>query len=322
MKKHWLAITISLIAVIALVIGGFFVLNRNLSPSTKAEEKFVETVQVKKSDPLSFNGISKSKQTQSINFNQAFGETINLEKQNGEAVSQGDLIAIYYSLKDYNNLLDKKSKVKQKKIEINNLKQDVQINSKKITALTNEVNQLNKEITKLSDAAPNKVYAELDGILTIPTSAGNDGMKPVAEISSNDTNVEIQVSEYDLSHIQKDQTVKLTPVDSGNKIKGTISSIAQRPDNTTSKISTYTVKITPASSLNNGNHVQVKIPLDEIKVPLSAVKEEDKKFYVYKSNGPRYTKKELKGEKKDSYFVVTSGLKNDESIVKNYKDAD
>ncbi|BDR55554.1 efflux RND transporter periplasmic adaptor subunit [Xylocopilactobacillus apis] len=318
MKKRW--IIIALIGAAALAVGVVILTGRNKTKA-KIPEKITQTIQVQKSDPLSFNGISKSKKTQSITLNQALGENLYLEKQDGESVMQGELIATYYSFKDYNTLLDKQSRVRQKKAEIDNLKKDVQSNSAKITALTNEVNQLNKEITKMRDAAPNKVYAQFDGVLTMSTSS-SDGMKPLAEISSNEASVAISVSEYDLSHLSQDQEVKLAPVDSGTKIKGTITSIATRPENTTSKISTYTAQIKPSEELKNGSHVQVTVSLKEIKVPNSAVKEEDKKFYVYKANGSKYTKKEIQGAKQDSYFVVTGGLKNNESIVKNYKDAD
>ncbi|BDR59105.1 efflux RND transporter periplasmic adaptor subunit [Xylocopilactobacillus apicola] len=319
MKKRWLIITI--IGVIAAFAVMLAIFNNHNKTSAKMPEKITQTIQVQKSAPLTFNGISKSKKTQSITLNQALGENLYLEKQDGEAVAQGDLIATYYILKDYNTLLDKLNKVRQKNAEINNLKKDVQNNSAKITALTNEVNQLNKQITKMRDAAPNKVYAQFDGVLTVPTSS-SEVMKPLAEISSNDASVVISVSEYDLSHLNQDQEVKLAPVDSGTKIKGTITRIATRPDNTTSKISTYTAQIKPETELKNGSHVQVTVPLKEIKIPNSAVKEEDKKFFVYKANGSKYTKKEIQGTKKDNYFVVTKGLKNDESIVKNYKDAD
>ncbi|BDR59122.1 efflux RND transporter periplasmic adaptor subunit [Xylocopilactobacillus apicola] len=322
MKKHWIVITITSVAIIAVLVGAMTLLQkRRVAAQMPDRETITETLQVKKSEPLSFNGIYKSNNTQSVSFNQALGDSVNLEKQNGEAVTQGDLIATYYSTKDYNTLLDKKKQINQKNADINNLKQDVQGNSTKITNLTNEVNQLTKDLNKMRDDAPNKVYAQFDGVLTVPTGS-NDGVKPLAEISSNEASVQIQVSEYDLSHLQKDQAVKLSPVDSGNKIKGTISSIAERPDNNTSKISTYLVSITTEEALKNGNHVQVSIPLNEVKIPLSAVKEEDKKFYIYKANGSKYTKKEIQGTKKDNYFLVTSGLKNDESIVKNYKAAD
>ncbi|BDR57866.1 efflux RND transporter periplasmic adaptor subunit [Xylocopilactobacillus apicola] len=316
MKKYWIAISV---AVIAIVVGVIFI--KRGSNNRKPPEISIQTVQVKKSDPLSFNGIAKSKNTQSITLNQALGENIHLEKQSGEAVTQGDLVATYYSLKDYNTLLNKQRQVRQKNDEIDQLKKDVQNNSAKITTLTNDVNQLNKELNKMRDDAPNKIYAQFDGVVTVPTSS-SDGMKPVAEISSNDASVVISVSEYDLSHLFWDQEVKLAPVDSGTKIKGKITNIADRPDNTTSKISTYTAQIKPDEELKNGSHVQVTIPLKEIKIPKSAVKEEDKKFFVYKANGSKYTKKEIQGTKKDNYFVVTSGLKSNESIVKNYKEAD
>ena len=321
MKKHFKAIILAII-IIFLAVGSIFLyLKSKSSQKNVAQEKVIETFQVKKSDPLTFNGISKSRKIQTVSFNQSLGETIRLEKQNGDAVTQGDIIATYYSLKDDNAILDKQSKIRQKNTEIENFKKDVQGNSSKITGLTNEVNQLNKEINKLKDNSPNKIYAQFDGICTIPTSSGNDGVKPLAEISSNDMSVEIQVSEYDLGHLKKDQEVRLSSVDSDKKIDGTISVIAQRPDNTTSKISTYTVEVNPTEELKNGNHVQVSIPLNEIKIPKSAVKEEDKKLYVYKANGSKYTKKEIQGAKKDNYFVVTSGLQNNGSIVKNYKDA-
>lgn len=320
MKKHWVAVTsITTVAVIAVVVGVIFI--KKGSSNSKPSERIIQTVQVKKSDPLSFNGITKSKNTQSITFNQVLGDNINLEKQSGEGVMQGELVATYYSLKDYNTLLNKKRQVHQMTSEIDQLKKDVQNNSAKITTFTNEVNQLNKELTKMRDDAPNKVYAQFDGVLTVPTSS-SDGMKPVAEISSNDASVVISVSEYDLSHLALEQEVKLAPVDSESKIKGKITNISDRPDNTTSKISTYTAQIKPSEDLKNGSHIQVTIPLKEIKIPKSAIKEEDKKFFVYKANGSKYTKKEIHGSKKDSYFVVTSGLKSNETIVKNYKEAD
>lgn len=323
MKKHLIPIVITIVVIISLAGGSIFLYLKNKdSQNIKTQERVTETLNVKKSDPLSFNGISKSKKTQSITLNQALGENLYLEKQDGEAVSQGELIATYYHLKDYNTFLDKQSKVRQKNNEIDNVKADVQNNSMKIANLTNEVIQLNKEISKMRDDAPNKVYAQFDGVLTVLTSTGNDGMKPLAEISSNESSVVISVSEYDLSHLYQGQEVKLVPGDSGTKVKGTITSIANRPDNTNSKISTYTTQIKPEIELKNGSHVQVIVPLKEIKIPNSAVKKEDKKFYVYKANGSKNMKKGIQGFKKDNYFVVTKGLKNDESIVKNYKDAD
>lgn len=315
MKKRW--IIIALIGAAALAVGVVILTGRNKTKA-KIPEKITQTIQVQKSDPLSFNGISKSKKTQSITLNQALGENLYLEKQDGESVMQGELIATYYSFKDYNTLLDKQSRVRQKKAEIDNLKKDVQSNSAKITALTNEVNQLNKEITKMRDAAPNKVYAQFDGVLTMSTSS-SDGMKPLAEISSNEASVAISVSEYDLSHLSQDQEVKLAPVDSGTKIKGTITSIATRPENTTSKISTYTAQIKPSEELKNGSHVQVTVSLKEIKVPNSAVKKKTRSSMSIRPMVPSILRRKFKGQSKIVTLWLPEGLKTTNRLLRTIK---
>jgi HlyD family secretion protein len=317
MKKNKLWIILVLLAIVFSLAFALIFFNNS---SKKNDDQVIETISVEKSASLNFTGISKSKNVQYLNFNQQLGETIFLEIQDGSEVSKGDLIASYYSLEVNNSLIDHENKVSQKQEEIETLKHNENGDSEKIATLSNEIEQLEKDIKTLETYAVAKIYSSFDGLFTANLGANYEAGEVLGKIMSKEMDVEIEVSEYDLEKLEKNMTIQLTYVNKSEKVDGVINHISKLSENTTSKVSSYLATITPSENIPNGYHVQVSIPMNEIKVPLTSVKIEEQKAYVYKSSGEKFEKIEVEVDETDHYYIIKNGIKEKDTIAKNTED--
>jgi len=116
----------------------------------------------------------------------------------------------------------------------------------------------------------------------------------------------------------------LFTVPAGEKIEGTVSQIsgvATKNTNLDESDTKVTIKLNDVKSLRPGATINATIFYNEskniIKIPYSAVMNENNKYYVFtvdKSN--KITKKEIGiGTNDDSYYEITSGLSVGERII-------
>ncbi|MBP1047238.1 efflux RND transporter periplasmic adaptor subunit [Enterococcus sp. BWM-S5] len=311
-KRTWLvALTV---VILFLLIGVTVYLN---SGKKQVAEEKADTFLVEKSEALNFTGMVKAKKVQYINFNQQFGETIWVEKENRENVAEGELVASYYSQEVNNSLIERQKKQRDVQNEISTLKKDETGNSEKIAELSKEVEQIKQDIGTLKSYAVTKIYAEHAGIFTVDLSSNYGVGEPIGKVSSKISYVEIEVSEYDIEKLKEDMTVTLKYVNKSQDLSGKVTSVAKLAENETSKVSSYSVQIDPSEEIRNGYHVQTIVPIEEIKIPLSAVKREGQKHYVYKLVENDFVKTEIVVEAYQNYYIVQSGLNEKEEIIED-----
>lgn len=142
------------------------------------------------------------------------------------------------------------------------------------------------------------------------------------------------VSEKDFSKIKVEDNISVNIISENKTIDGKVLQIDDRPISVTeltsiqgastnsSNISYYNVLITLNSQegLINGFHSQGKITLgdDTIKVLKTSVIKEDNKNYVFVDADGLIDKVEITlGEEEGEYVIVTSGLKENDMVMKN-----
>lgn len=167
------------------------------------------------------------------------------------------------------------------------------------------------------------LVSPVDGVITTKTFDVNEmasQSQPAFVISSMNTlQVDISVTQADISKFTADQTVNVTIGD--ETVEGTVRYV---PTVTDSKNSLYIVEVLVDNSngdFNAGMAAEVEVSTekqdDTITVPKKAVFDEDGQSYVYiVGDDNRAVKTEItKGIETDSQIEITSGVDADDTIV-------
>ncbi|MHC5229286.1 efflux RND transporter periplasmic adaptor subunit [Enterococcus sp. LJL99] len=312
MKKHYVKKTIILTTFLFCIYA-----TTGCKDNKKVAQTKYDDITISATEPLSFSGVACSQRKQAITFNSQFGETIRLEKNNKDEVLKGDLVAAYYSLEVNNSLLEQEVKWQKNQNETKEMEKDTASNKEKLEKLNEEKKDIENQVKTLKTYAVAKIYADFDGTVVHDATATAENGQPIAEIFSKDQLIEMKATEYDVNKLHIGQVLQVKNVSSAKKMSGEIIEIASFPEDTTSKVSSYKIKIKCNEFIKNGNHLQLFLEMSEFKIPLSSVMEDEGKLYVYKIDGKKAKKSEINGEKSDNYFIVTSGLEEKDRIIKN-----
>lgn len=189
----------------------------------------------------------------------------------------------------------------------------------------------NQALENAKSKVTTNVSSTIDGIAVVDTSGKGDATVPVVKVVSKSTIIEAKVSEYDYSRVLKDQTVTILPANDTKKIQGTITEVNKLPDNSgaaaaagaaggavqTSAMANYTFKVKPAEDLQYGYNCQISLPVNELRVPKSAITKENDKQYVFVYSKGKAHKTFITTVEKNGVFVVTEGLKEKDRIISN-----
>ena len=138
--------------------------------------------------------------------------------------------------------------------------------------------------------------------------------------------VEVSLSDSQIKNVAVGQRVEITSdsLPNGEKVEGEvteISGVATKSSSLDESNTAVTIKFNDAKNLRPGATINAVIFYKEsrnvIKVPYSAVMNENGKFYVFTvDNSSKVTKKEVQiGTNDDSYYEVTSGLSEGDRII-------
>jgi HlyD family secretion protein len=184
-----------------------------------------------------------------------------------------------------------------------------------------------KSVDSIRKKANKNVTAEISGIVSVNEKGKTDPTVPVIKIISKNVVVEGIVSEYDYDSIKLRQRVKVRPVSQKEEIGGQIKQINQLPDteinvgdnqaNSTGSLSNYKFLVELDSPVQYGYSVQIKLPIDELRIPKKALIKEGNKEYVYLYISGKVIKKPIKTETKNEVIVVLNGLKEGDVIISN-----
>jgi HlyD family secretion protein len=184
-----------------------------------------------------------------------------------------------------------------------------------------------KSVDSIRKKANKNVTAEISGIVSVNEKGKTDPTVPVIKIISKNVVVEGIVSEYDYDSIKLRQRVNVRPVSQKEEIGGQIKQINQLPDteinvgdnqaNSTGSLSNYKFLVELDSPVQYGYSVQIKLPIDELRIPKKALIKEGNKEYVYLYISGKVIKKPIKTETKNEVIVVLNGLKEGDVIISN-----
>ena len=257
----------------------------------------------------------------------------------GDNVKKGDIVLTFYPA-DKNEI---QRKIQIKSLEVQQKQRDlrnaselkkiggtsaVSVDDARIALQTAqlELSSLREDYSLLVD----NIKSPVDGVITAMTADENYRVNTETTLfkvsDSKNMKVEVSLTDTQIQKVAIGQRVEITSdaLPAGEKIEGTVSQIsgvATKNTNLDESDTKVTIKLNDVKSLRPGATINATIFYNEskniIKIPYSAVMNENNKYYVFtvdKSN--KITKKEIGiGTNDDSYYEITSGLSVGERII-------
>ncbi|MGL5573987.1 MAG: efflux RND transporter periplasmic adaptor subunit [Sarcina sp.] len=331
MSKKVKIIIISVVAVVG--IGGFIGIKAfNNVANKKTEQVSVDLYTIPGKEKVYLTGKITPKQSESFMLDGNFGSLDKINVKDGQAVQKG--VALF-SMKNEENISQVstlKTQLANKQKELTNAPDE---EAKKM--INSEITDLNTQIKDLEKKTYKTVYAPFAGNIYIPkesvgsTEEGEGAGTPILVLETGEYHINTKINEMDLLKIKEGQDVNITITPSKKTAKGKITSISKRPmeggdtqgsyDGSAS-FSNYPVKIDVEDQKDfiNGFGVQAvaEFGKNENKVPLSAVLEENGKYFVMKVENDIAKKSEIKvKDQSEEAYIVTEGLNENDVLVRD-----
>lgn len=319
-KKIKIGICISVFA--ALLVGGYFLTKSKIDEKNLAleSESYIETYTIADSEKIFVNGTILPTESKDFNL-PGEGDISTLKVQNGQSVKKGDLL---FTVK--NDLI--LSEIDSLKSQINVLKNE---NIENDPSLNIEISKLEEQVSSLNKKAYTNTYATFNGKIYLNESSEEQPISSFMTLISNEFYMKGQVSEQNLPKLNIDDPAKVLIFSNEKNLNGRISFISDRPSTGTNNmdmnmggqgnLSYYDIKISFDSQdgLVNGFHSQATIEIVDtlVKVPTSAILEDENGSYVFKDYNGVLKKQVVEIESKnDDFTVVKSGLDKLEVIIR------
>ena len=312
-----------------------------LSCGKKTEVKEYEVVKVERGDI----SLSTEKTGQVVSDNEISVYTTSSQRvqkvffKKGDNVKKGDVVVTFYPV-DKNETLRKiqiKSlEVEQKRRDLRNASElfkvggasKVSVDDARIALETSklELSTLQEDLSLIKD----QIVSPVDGVITEMTADENYRVNTETTLfkvsDTKNMKAEVSLSDSQIKNIAVGQRVEITSdsLPDGEKVEGEVtevSGVATKSSSLDESNTTVTIKFNDAKSLRPGATINAVIFYKEsknvIKVPYSAVMNENGKFYVFTvDNSGKVTKKEVQiGTNDDSYYEISSGLSEGEKII-------
>jgi efflux transporter, RND family, MFP subunit len=312
-----------------------------LSCGKKTEVKEYEVVKVERGDI----SLSTEKTGQVVSDNEISVYTTSSQRvqkvffKKGDNVKKGDVVVTFYPV-DKNETLRKiqiKSlEVEQKRRDLRNASElfkvggasKVSVDDARIALETSklELSTLQEDLSLIKD----QIVSPVDGVITEMTADENYKVNTETTLfkvsDTKNMKVEVSLSDSQIKNVAVGQRVEITSdsLPNGEKVEGEvteISGVATKSSSLDESNTAVTIKFNDAKNLRPGATINAVIFYKEsrnvIKVPYSAVMNENGKFYVFTvDNSSKVTKKEVQiGTNDDSYYEVTSGLSEGDRII-------
>ena len=323
-KKQKIAIAIALGVVCTGGAVGYTTVIKGIERRTSDNQSQVTLYYVPDAEKIFINGILVPKQSKDFHVSSEQGELNEIKIKDGDFVKKDTLLYICKNVQISNEVEELKSQLEAKKKERSSADDESIKNN-----INLEVTTLQDKINKLTKKVYSYVYAPFEGKVYLNNTSGGESVNgPVMTLQSTDFYVDGKVNEYDLFKIDLDQEVEVMLYATKEKITGKITFIGDRPysasgeNGAAGSLSEYGVRIDTEqqNSFRNGLHIQgiAKYSESELKVPKSAVKEEDGKHYVFKvENDIAYKTEVTVVEKTDDFVIINEGLNQGDTLVRN-----
>ena len=311
-----------------------------ISCGKKSEEKEYEVMTVEKGDI----SLSTEKTGQVVSDNAISVYTTasqRVEKvyfKAGDNVKKGDVVVTFYPV-DKNETI---RKIEMKRLEVQKYQRNVR-NAEELVKIGGEskVNlsdaRISLQTARLELATlqedlsliKSEITSPVDGVITEMTADEDYRVNTETTLfkvsDTRNMKVEVSLSDSQIKNIEVGQRAEITSdaLPEGEKVEGTVSAIsgvASKSSSLDESNTTVTIKFTDPKNLRPGATINAiiyyKESKDVIKVPYSAVLNENGKYYLFTVNNNKVSKKEIKvGTNDDSYYEIVSGLSVGDKII-------
>lgn len=207
---------------------------------------------------------------------------------------------------------------------------DINMDSE-FSAIDDQLSSLQAQLNSLKGKEYTTITAPIDGRVIL-NEGGKNLTTPYITIESTTFYIKGTISEKEQTKLKESQPAEVLILATNKIVNGKVSFIGNRPMSSElmikapnggeSNISYYEVNIALDSqeNLTNGFHIQATIKLteNEIKIPKTAVLEDNGNPYVFKSVDKKLVKQSITySESGESEVVVKSGVKEGDSVVTN-----
>lgn len=311
-----------------------------ISCGKKSEEKEYEVMTVEKGDI----SLSTEKTGQVVSDNAISVYTTasqRVEKvyfKAGDNVKKGDVVVTFYPV-DKNETI---RKIEMKRLEVQKYQRNVR-NAEELVKIGGE-SKVNLSDARISlqtaqlelatlqedlSLIKSEITSPVDGVITEMTADEDYRVNTETTLfkvsDTRNMKVEVSLSDSQIKNIVVGQRAEITSdaLPEGEKVEGTVSAIsgvASKSSSLDESNTTVTIKFTDPKNLRPGATINAiiyyKESKDVIKVPYSAVLNENGKYYLFTVNNNKVSKKEIKvGTNDDSYYEIVSGLSVGDKII-------
>ncbi len=341
MKKKNSVLTLENVKKIKLFSLLLIILLSLLSCGKKEAEKEYEVITVEKGDislSTEKTGQVVSEDTISV-YTTANQRVSKVYFKAGDNVKKGDVVVTFYPV-DKNEVL---RKIEIKALEVAQKRRDLRNNSEllkvggasKVSVDDARVALKTAELELASlqedlSLIKNEITSPVDGVITEMTADENYRVNTETTLfkvsDTKNMKVEVSLSDSQVKNVQVGQRVEITSdsLPEGEKVEGVVSEISGVSTKSTTldeSNTTVTVKLNDVKSLRPGTTINATIFYREskgvIKIPYSAVMNENGKYYVFtvdKDN--KVMKRTISiGTNDDSYYEISSGLAAGDRVI-------
>ncbi|MEP9853194.1 HlyD family efflux transporter periplasmic adaptor subunit [Staphylococcus aureus] len=228
---------------------------------------------------------------------------------------------------------------------------------KKLSQDQNALNEAQQQLNQHDKQINDSIYAAFDGKVDIKNKDNVSDGQPILQLVSNEPQIKTSVSEFDLEKIKEGDKVNVKVISTGKTGTGKIKKISELPKSYENKLSEssasgasitsgneeegaspqasnpvesnpsgggdgesskYTVVISDIDiPIRSGYSMEIKVPLDAIKLPKSVLTKDNSVFVVTKDN--KVEKRDIKIDKINGEIFMKDGLKKGDKLIKHPK---
>lgn len=196
-----------------------------------------------------------------------------------------------------------------------------------------DLSTTNEAVEKIKGKVSTSVTAGMDGIAYVNEKGKTDATTPAVRVVSPATVVEGNVSEFDYDRVKAEQKVTIKPTNGDPEVEGTITRVDKLPEQgataqaaaaggqaASSASASYLFVVKPAQDMQYGYSVQIKLPLEELRIPEDAIVKDGEESFVYVVEKGKAQKKAIKTTTKNGIIIATEGLKEKDRLIENPDD--
>lgn len=273
--------------------------------NTDVQDKETEQQDAVNRNYLQAQQASENLNTATQKYNDVLGKLASAKQKLGSA-SSDDAATINSDIQQLNDAISQASN------EVEQAKQALQLANSDATSSGNMLEQIKNKVTTV-------VNAPISGKVTVNANAINKADQPVIKIMTQNKNIQGRVTEYDYDSLHVGDSVTVTTVGSGKSAAGKIVSISQAPvknDNNTATVS-YQFNVEGDFPWAEGLSTTISVPINQMVIPSSSVKDENGKKIVYVYKNGKVSKRIIETEDNLGRKIVKSGLKWQDVIISN-----